>query len=102
MKKIIAFLIAIFFLLVLAGCDSESIIKCKNGTYTITLPDSQTVIEVDKQYERYLSSITDKQIEQAEDKIAAAIANYPENSGCYLSTDSEGCLCLCVDKSNIV
>jgi hypothetical protein len=41
--------------------------------------------------------VTDELIEQAEDKIAAAIANYPENSGYYLSTDSEGYLCLCVE-----
>ena len=108
MKKIIIFLTAMLCLLTLAGCNSHRLVKCENGTYTITLPDSQTVIEVDKQYEGYLSSVTDKLIEQAEDKINAEISNYPENSVYYLGTDSEGYLCLFaevirdIDPPNIV
>jgi len=97
MKKIIILITSILCLSVLSSCDNQSLVKCENGTYTITLPDSQTVIEVDKQYEGYLSSVTDELIEQAEDKISAAITNYPENSGYYLSTDSEGYLCLYVE-----
>lgn len=77
--------------------DNQSLVKYENGTYTITLPESNIVLEVDDYYEIYIPLIKDELIAEAEAKIAAAVADYPGHSGYHLISDYEGHLCLCIE-----
>lgn len=81
-----------------AGCSSSpSSISRKDGSYTLTLPISGQIIEVDEEYQGRLSGVTDKLLRAAEEKLAEETAIYPENSGYYLTVDQEGYLCLGVE-----
>lgn len=74
---------------------STSIIAYENGVYTITLPVTREVIEVNSQHERYMPTVTEERIRAAEERILEEVTN-SQHSDFYLTVESDR-LCLTVE-----
>ena len=68
-----------------------------DGMQYLVLPSSNSRVLVEDEHQPYLHDIDVDMLRTAEEKILARIAQYPENSGIYLSKDDNGYLCLCVE-----
>lgn len=76
--------------------ESNCIIR-ENDEYSLVLPISKSVLKVRKEYVPYLDDVDFELLKASEEKLSEKISQYSNNSGCYLSKDQEGYLCLCVE-----
>lgn len=121
MKRIFASAVALLLLLTaLSGCADQqdpaasanpeitassvtperdalaSCLTCKDGVYTLTLPQSGKTLELSATEARFVPYITDELVAEAENRVAQAAAAFVNHSGFYLQVNQDY-LCLMIE-----
>ncbi len=100
MKKIRIIAVVLTMLLIFSACAGTSRAKCiienEDGSYQIRLPASGEVLALHTLEEGYLPYISDRLLQEAEQKLSEQMAQCEETTGFFI-TESEGYLCLAVN-----